>query len=74
MVKLIETGNATGVFQSASTITVASQSGPNKIVTSGGESVYITYTDQFDSTDVSQAFLVTLAAFPTPVYGWILDG
>jgi hypothetical protein len=73
-VKLIETGNATGIFQSASPITVASQGGPNKIITSGGESVYITYTDQFDSKDISQAFLVTLAAFPTPVYGWILDG
>jgi uncharacterized repeat protein (TIGR01451 family) len=73
MVKLIETGNATGVFQSAAAIMVASQSGPNKIVTNGGESVYITYTDQNDSTDISQAFLVTLAAFPTPVYGWILD-
>jgi len=73
-VKLIETGNATGIFQSASPIIVASQGGPNKIITSGGESVYITYTDQFDSKDISQAFLVTLAAFPTPVYGWILDG
>jgi uncharacterized repeat protein (TIGR01451 family) len=72
-VKLIETGNATGVFQSVSPITVTSQSGPNKISTAGGEIVYITYTDVYDSTDVSQACLVTLAGFPTPVYGWILD-
>ena len=74
IVNLIETGAATGTFQSVSPITVASQSGPNKISTAGGEIVYITYTDIYDSTDVSQAHLVTLATFPTPVYGWILDG
>jgi len=74
IVNLIETGNASDTFRSASPITVASQSGANKISTAGGEIVYITYTDTYDSTDVSQARLVTLATFPTPVYGWILDG
>ena len=76
-VKLIETGNATGVFQSATTVTVVSlppgQRGPNQISAGGGETVYITYTDQYDSTDISQTHLVTLATFPVPVYGWIFD-
>jgi hypothetical protein len=72
-VKLIETGNATGIFQTASPIMVASQGGPNKIATTGGETVYIIYTDQFDSTDVSQAYLITVATFPVPAYGWLLD-
>jgi conserved repeat domain len=73
MVKLAETGVVTGIFQSVSPVTVASQSGPNKISTAGGETVYITYSDQFDSTDISQAYLVTLSTFPVPVYGWLLD-
>ena len=77
IVKLVETGVATGVFQTASPVAVVSlppsQRGPNQISTSGGQTVYITYIDQFDSIDISQAYLITLAAFPVPLYGWILD-
>jgi conserved repeat domain len=70
IVNLIETGNASDTFRSASRIKVASQHGPNQISTSGGETVYILYTGLFDT---SSAKLVTLSTFPVPVYGWLLD-
>jgi len=50
-----------------------SQSGANKIVTQRRRiGVHKPIPDQNDSSRIfRQAFLVTLAAFPTPVYGWI---
>ncbi|HEX7510920.1 MAG TPA: hypothetical protein VF335_06445, partial [Chitinivibrionales bacterium] len=77
IMRLAETGDSTGAFQSVTPVAVVSlapsQRGPSQISVSGGESVFITYVDAGDSTDVSQACLIPLASFPVPAYGWILD-
>ena len=76
-VKLVETGNATGVFQTAVPISIISGASPgtgsNKIHMNPGDALWATYTDPADPTDVSQAYLSTLASFPMPIHGWIFD-
>ncbi len=73
-VKLIETGEATGIFQTASPVAVVSgPSGSSKMHMNPGDAVWATYTDPVDSTDVSQACLITIASFPMPIRGWLLD-
>jgi len=74
VVKLVETGDSTGIFRSASTIAIVSGStGANQLYANGGDGILVTYKDIYDSTDVSQVALFTLATFPVPVHGWILD-
>ncbi|HAJ78614.1 MAG TPA: hypothetical protein DCO75_02485, partial [Fibrobacteres bacterium] len=74
VVKLVETGDSTGIFRSASTIAIVSGStGANHLYANGGDGILVTYKDIYDSTDVSQVALFTLATFPVPARGWILD-
>jgi uncharacterized repeat protein (TIGR01451 family) len=77
LVRLIETGEATGVFQTAAPIAIISAASPgagsNKIHMDPGDVLWATYTDPGDPADVSQASLITLAAFPVPIRGWIID-
>jgi len=77
IVRLIETGDSTGVFQSAYSISVvdksADQTGVSEIAMSGGDKIWITYVDATDSTDISEATLVSKADFPVPENGALYD-
>jgi uncharacterized repeat protein (TIGR01451 family) len=74
LVKLVETGAATGTFQTAIPIAaVSGASGAGKIHMNPGDAVWATYVDPLDSTDVSTAYLITIASFPMPIRGWLFD-
>jgi hypothetical protein len=74
VVTLYETGNSTGVFRTASTISIVTVvSGPNQIAMTGGDKLWITYTDPYEPTDVSQHILISKATFPVATRGWLLD-
>lgn len=76
-VMLLETGDSTNTFQTVSTIAVvglpASQSGKNQISMAGGDMVWIKYIDPTDSTDSSEAYIISKADFPVAKRGWIKD-
>lgn len=76
-VTLIETGDSTNTFQTATTISVvglpASQSGKNQISMTGGDMVWIKYIDPTDSTDSAEAYIISKADFPVAKRGWIKD-
>ncbi len=76
-VVLVETGDSTNVFQTLNTISVvslpASQSGKNQISMAGGDIVWIKYVDPTDSTDSSEAYIISKADFPVAKRGWIKD-
>lgn len=76
-VMLLETGDSTNIFQTVTTISVvslpASQSGENQISMSGGDMVWVKYIDPTDSTDSSEAYIISKADFPVAKRGWIKD-
>ena len=76
-VMLLETGDSTNTFQTVSTISVVSltpsQSGKNQISMTGGDKVWVKYIDPTDSTDSSEAYIISKADFPVAKRGWIKD-
>ena len=76
-VMLVETGDSTNTFQTVKTISVVSlppsQSGKNQISMTGGDMVWVKYIDPTDSTDSSQAYIISKADFPVARRGWIKD-
>lgn len=76
-VMLLETGDSTNIFQTVNTISVvglpASQSGKNQISMTGGDMVWVKYVDPTDSTDSSEAYIISKADFPVAKRGWIKD-
>lgn len=76
-VMLLETGDSTNTFQTATVISVvslpASQSGKDQIAMSGGDKAFVKYIDPTDSTDISEAFIISKADFPVAKKGWIKD-
>jgi hypothetical protein len=77
LLRLVETGDSTGIFQTIAPVSVVStppgQRGPNQIFMSGGDRLAITYVDPTDPADSSQAYLITVANFPVPQRGWYKD-
>lgn len=74
VVTLYETGDSTGIFRTASTVPIVHvKTGANQISMADGDKIWITYADPYDSTDVSQAILVSKATFPVATRGWLLD-
>jgi hypothetical protein len=76
-VTLTETGDSTGIFQTAVPIAVVdrtpAQTGSSQIAMNGGDRVRIWYVDPTDSADSSEAFLVSRANFPLAGRGWLKD-
>ncbi len=74
---LIETGAHTGIFRSQVPVAVLDSApsalGPFQMAMASGDTVWATYQDPTDPTDISRAFLYTVATFPQAVRGWILD-
>jgi hypothetical protein len=74
IVPLVETGDSTGGFVSASPVrVVASSGGPNEISMDGGQTIVVAYIDPTDPEDVSRATLASRAEFPVPDYAWFRD-
>lgn len=76
-IPMLETGDSTGLFRSINPISIVSlppsQRGPDQISMSGGDVIWITYTDPTDPSDISKAYLATKADFPVPVQSWFKD-
>jgi len=76
-VTLTETGDSTGIFQTASPVAVvnlpASQTGSSQIAMSGGEKITFFYMDPTDSSDISETYLVSKADFPLAKNGAFFD-
>jgi len=76
-IALIETGIATGEFESAVPITVVdaaqSQREANEIFMDGGHTIIVTYIDPTDPEDISQISLASRAEFAVPVSAYFRD-
>jgi hypothetical protein len=77
IISLIETGDSTGLFQTAYAISVvdktADQTGAAEIAMTGGDKIWITYIDPTDPTDISEMTLVSKADFPVANSGALFD-
>ncbi|MCL2220311.1 MAG: glycoside hydrolase family 9 protein [Chitinispirillia bacterium] len=74
VVALIETGDSTGNFRSASPVRVVSPpGGVNRITMDGGQVIWITYADPTDPEDISQISLASRAEFAVPISAYFRD-